>query len=98
MANPCPVFVLALLAVLYIWWYFSRSRQILKNWARDNHYAIVSSEYRLLFKGPFWAANNQAVYYVTVQTADGRTRSGWVRCGGFFLGMLADKADVRWDE
>ena len=88
--------VLAFLAFItfvigMIFWHFSRSWQVLENWARSNGYRIVSSEYRNFFKGPFfWTSSEaQTVYYVTVETADGQIRSGWVRCGGWFWGLFA---------
>jgi len=86
--------------VMTIFWHFSRSRQILENWASEHNYRIVSSEYRNFFRGPFFwtSSKGQTVYYVTVETADGQTKSGWVRCGGWLLGLLSDTADVRWDE
>ncbi len=90
---------LALVAVIFFL-HFSRSRQLLESWARQNNYQIVSSEHRYFFKGPFFwtSSDQQTVYYVTVETADGGTRNGWVRCGGWFTGMLSDQVDVRWDE
>jgi hypothetical protein len=83
-----------------IFWHFSRSRQILENWVSDNNFRIVSSEYRNFFKGPFfWTLSKaQPVHYVTVETADGQTKSGGVRCGGWFRGLFSDIAEVRWDE
>ena len=49
--------------------------------------------------GPFfWTIGKQEVYYVTIRTADGQIKRGWVRCGNWFLGVLVDEAQVRWDE
>ena len=86
--------------IVMIVWHYSRSRQVLENWANENNYRIVSSEYRNFFRGPFFwtSSKSQTVYYVTVETADGQTRSGWVRCGGWFWGLFSDTAEVRWDE
>jgi hypothetical protein len=81
-------------------WHYSRANDILTGWARDNGYEIVASERRWFFRGPFffWTGKGQEVFYVAVRTHDGQLRRGWVRCGGFWLGMLSDQADVRWDE
>jgi hypothetical protein len=86
--------------ILMISWHYSRSRQVLEKWARDNDFRIVSSEYRNFFRGPFFwtSSKGQTVYYVTVETADGQTRNGWVRCGGWFFGLLSDTVEARWDE
>jgi len=45
----------------------------------------------------WFTGNRQDVYRVTVRTADGGIRSGYVRCGGFWMGMLSDKVTVEWD-
>jgi hypothetical protein len=28
----------------------------------------------------------------------GGVRSGWVRCGSWWLGLLSDQVEVRWDQ
>jgi hypothetical protein len=50
--------------------------------------------------GPFWWRKSikQEVYYVTIRTPEGQVKRGWVRCGGWFLGILSNKAVVEWDE
>ncbi|MEK6234157.1 MAG: hypothetical protein N2C14_05570, partial [Planctomycetales bacterium] len=70
-------------------WRSSRSRQMLDQWAMDNGYEILSSERRGFFRGPFFwtTGKGQVVFYVVVQALDGKTREGWIRCGGFFLGL-----------
>ena len=80
-------------------WTFSRSRELLDRWAEDNGYQILSSEFRWLRRGPFFwtSSKGQMTYYVVIRTADGRTRNGWVRCGGFFWGLLRDKVEERWE-
>jgi len=83
-----------------IWLHFHRSNVILRRWAGRNDFRIVLSEYRPFFKGPFFwtSSNGQTVYYVTVEDDKGQRRHGWVRCGGWWMGMLSDAAEVRWVE
>src|SRR5262249_36093276 len=52
------------------------------------------------FKGPFfWTSTKaQTVYYVFVEDSDGNKRSGWVRCGSCWFGLLSDNVEVRWDD
>ena len=98
MDSVLPILGLAFFAyaiVIIVWW-VSRSQKILENWATVNNYRIVSSEFRQFSQGPFTWSPNGTVYYVKVETADGQTRRGWVRCGGWFLGL--DAAEVWWDE
>ena len=95
------VMILAIVAAAaYITWFYRRAAAILQRWAQENDFQIVSSEPRILSRGPFfWTSSNaQVVYYVTVIDMAGRTRRGYVRCGSFWGGILSDKAEVRWDE
>jgi hypothetical protein len=87
-------------AILLIVWHYSRSSSLLQQWADQHGYRILHQEYRTFFKGPFFwtASKGQTVYYVTVEDQDGRRRNAWVRCGGYFLGLLSDKVDFHWDE
>jgi hypothetical protein len=86
--------------VLTLVWHFSRSHSMLQRWADRNGYHIINRHYRHLFKGPFFwtSSRRQTVYSVTVVDQHGRRRTGWVRCGGWFLGLLSDHVDVRWDD
>jgi hypothetical protein len=79
----------------------SRSRSLLEGWAMQNDYELLNSDYRYLRKGPFtWtSSNNQTVYYVAVRDKENHVRSGWIRCGEFWLGLYAaDKTEVQWDD
>jgi hypothetical protein len=88
------------MAVLLFLWHFTRSDSLLSQWAERNCYTILHQEYRTFFKGPFFwtSGKDQTVYYVVVEDQAGNRRKGWVRCGGFFLGLLSDHVEVRWDE
>jgi hypothetical protein len=87
------------IATLLIWLAVTRGRTILKDWADKNGYQILHKEFRVFRVGPFWGQSGQAVvYYVTVRDEQGQQWSGWVRCGGRFLGLLSDKADVIWKD
>ncbi len=89
----------AVLVSLSVWWHHGRSSSLLRQWAANNGYHIVRQDYRHFFKGPFFwtSTNGQAVYYVVVEDPAGTMRSGWVRCGGWWLGLLSDHVEVRWD-
>jgi len=97
------VFVVALGVVAVIGlmaWHFSRSRLVLEQWAAKQGFQILHSEYRNLFRGPFFwtTSRGQTVYYVRVRDRRGIERSGWVRCGGWFFGLMTNKAEVRWED
>lgn len=88
------------IVVLGVAWHFGRSSSLLEGWARKNGYRIIDKEYRTFFRGPFFwtTGKDQTVYHVTVEDQHGRRRSGFVRCGGWFLGLLSDNVEVRWDD
>jgi hypothetical protein len=95
------VVVIAAAAIGFNYYYqCSRSRSILEEWAAQNGYEMIKSELRYLRKGPFFwtSSRGQVVYYVGVRDGQGRDRYGWVRCGGWWLGLASNKAVVRWDE
>lgn len=81
-------------------WHFGRSGSLLQRWAEQNGYRLIDREYRTFLRGPFFltTAKGQTVYYVTVEDCEGRRRKGWVRCGGWFLGLLSDNVEVLWDD
>jgi len=94
--------IIALVAASFVW-FFVRSKTLLQKWAAENGFQITHYERKwLFFTGPFkwWTTSrNQTVYFVRVRDRDGYERSGWVRCGSFFGGVLfSDKTEVRWDE
>jgi hypothetical protein len=76
----------------------SRSQHLLHKWAGEHQYNLLLAENRVFRKGPFmWSGKNQTVYRVHVCDEQGNERKGWVRCGDWFLGVLADKVEVKWD-
>jgi hypothetical protein len=98
-----PILLVAVVVVIgsvTLVWHFSRSGFLLRQWAEQNGYQLIDQEYRTFFRGPFFmtTAKGQTVYYVTVEDRVGRRRKGWVRCGGWFLGLLSDNVEVLWDD
>jgi hypothetical protein len=99
-AFPAILIVFALVVgIAALGWHFSRARSMLERWASDNGYQILNKEYRNLFRGPFlWTTSKgQAVYHVRVRDRQGLEHTGWVRCGSWFLGLISDKIEVKWD-
>jgi hypothetical protein len=94
------IILVVVFAMVMMAWSASRGRTILERWAANNGYRLIDSERRLLRKGPyFWCSSKgQDVFYVTVEDEQGRVRHGYVRCGGWFLGLLSDEATVEWDD
>ena len=94
-----PVVLVILVAVGSLIWHFTRSRSILEKWAERSGYEILESDYRNLVRGPFFwtSSKGQTVYRVKVRDRLGNIRSGWVRCGGWFSGLLSDATEVKWE-
>jgi hypothetical protein len=78
-------------------WHWFRSRFLLKQWARANGFELVQMSIPWFKFNPFWASKRQEVYQIRVRDHRGRERSGWAKCGGFWLGFLVDKVEVEWD-
>jgi hypothetical protein len=95
------LFVFGGVAVFVMCLTFSRSKDILKKWADSNKFEILHSERRLFSTGLFkwWhISRGQHLYFVRVRDEAGRERSGRVRCGSFFGGVLfGDDVEVRWN-
>lgn len=75
-----------------------RSASVLRKWAAENNLELVRCE-RSLSSGAFcWLTSvKTSVFFVTVRDRERRERSGWVRCGSPFEGVLfSDKAEVKW--
>jgi len=92
--------ILVAVFALVSWaWGGVRGASLLDGWARSQGLEILSQEECWFFKGPFFwtSSKGQKIYRVTVRDGEGTTRSGYVRCGGYWMGMLSDNVDVRWD-
>lgn len=93
-----PFALLALLGILTTVWRRARERAILRRWARDNHYELRQVNRRHLRRGPFqWSLGARPVFRVDLQDHHGRSARAWVRCGSYWLGLLSNRIDVRWD-
>ncbi len=98
--GAAPVLFFVIGVGIYLAWYFFRSKSLLQKWAAANGYEILHSEFKELDRGPFSRTGSakQAVYHVRIRNRDGQERSGWVRCGGYWIGILNDKTEVQWED
>jgi hypothetical protein len=89
-----------ILAVGGIVWRVRRSSGILQKWAAAGGYELLQIERRFLRRGGFWwrTSEYQDVFRVLVRDSAGRERAGFVRVGGWFLGLWSDDASVQWDD
>jgi hypothetical protein len=91
--------LIVVIAGISISWTNRRSNDLIDGWARANGLTIVAKESRTFLRGPmFWTTSKgQTVYRITVRDHYGSQRTGWIRCGGRWMGLYSDKVDVRWD-
>jgi hypothetical protein len=95
--------VLAFVAVAaYQYWWFVHSRALLRAWAAGNHFDLLKCRRPWFFipwRMWFTTSKAQAVFQVTVfDPSVKRVRTGWVRFGSYWTGLLDDEAvDVTWD-
>jgi hypothetical protein len=93
------VVFLVVVGVLLTWMRFQRAATMIRDWAAREGLELVDKEYCWFWPGPFLfrKSKGQMVYRVRVRDADGQEYSGYVRLGGWFLGMWSDEVAVEWD-
>jgi hypothetical protein len=81
---------------LTIW----RANIILRRWALEKGFEVLRFE-RCFFTGGFgWftTSRNQVVYSILIKDRWNEERSGWLRCGSYFGGVLfSNEAEVKWN-
>jgi len=77
---------------------FRREHRIIQDWARENGMQLLDCEKRQLFRGPFFwtSSENRPVFRITVKDGEGQIIAGWLRLGGWMLGMLSNDVQVLW--
>jgi hypothetical protein len=74
-----------------------RAEHLLGEWAAKEGCELIESTRCFLETGPFLPLLRGVVFRVKVRSPDGKIRSGWVRCGGWFFGVMSDHTEVIWD-
>ncbi len=92
--------LIAVLVIFSLVWGNSRGTSILETWAREQGYEVLSQEECWIFRGPFfWSSSKgQKIYKVALRNREGQVRTGYARCGGYWLGLFSDAVEVRWDD
>jgi hypothetical protein len=76
---------------------FAPAPFLVRRWANDNAFRIVSCEFRLFSRGPFGSRSlgkGSSVYRVHVRDQHGEPRIGWVLC---IAEWGAGRTEVEWD-
>jgi hypothetical protein len=86
----------------YMYWYFARTKSMLATWAAANGFTVLESSrtpfppLRLLLT----TSKQQTLMRIKIyDLSTHRIRSGWLRLGTYWWGLLNDDAiEVNWDD
>ena len=80
-------------------WEQRRSQELLQRWAAKHGYSLLSQEARYWRLGPFSGSTSkyQRAFRVRIRDPWGQERTGWVRLGNWWLGLLSDQVEERWE-
>lgn len=71
--------------------------RIVADWAAENRLELINvKRHRFPFKffyGPRGTSNVQSLFHVTARDREGSVIVGWLRCGGFLVGILSDQVE-----
>src|SRR5215470_5043593 len=85
-------FVAVAALIGWLSFYYWLARTVLRAWAAEGGFQILRFEKRnTTGRGPFnWWTNSpeQSIYHLRVRDREGRERTGWLRCGSYFGGVL----------
>jgi hypothetical protein len=90
------ILALVLVSLHYLW-----ARYRIRQWMEANGYTLKKCSMRVFRIGPFSyfaTSGKQSVFRVEAVDSEGRVRTGYIRVGGFFLGLWQRRVDVRWDK
>jgi len=90
-----PFFGLVVGTLFYSHYRWAKRRLLV--WARDNNVRIVQDQYRMFLRGPFDSVGKYAVFRISAKDKQGEERVGWVRLGGFFVGLWSEDSKVIWE-
>lgn len=103
---PLDPFLIVLIALLLIGgaivrtlWYSQRALVLAEQWARHSRRELLEFRPCWLWWGPFWwrRFGDHVVARIMVRTRAGDDRSGWMRCGGRYLGFSNRGVEVVWE-
>jgi hypothetical protein len=75
-----------------------RLQALLPTWANKERYSILFKERLPFWSTPFVPNNHRIDYRVVVEDSQRRRRRGWVRFGGWQLGIFSRRVRVVWEE
>jgi len=92
--------IIVAIVIVNVFYVNKRSRDLLADWAGRNGLTLVEANWSFFWPASWWltTSRNQTVYRITVRNYAGQMRTGWARCGGWFVGLWSDNVDVYWDD
>lgn len=89
--------VVGILAVVDFFYRGVRAEQLLGQWAAKEGFELIESDRCFFETGPFQPFSQGVVYRIKAKNPEGKVRSGWIRCGGWFFGPMSARTEVVWD-
>ena len=89
--------ILIVLVAIHIKW----AKKRIMSWALRNNYTIEKCSICLYDIGPFsyfGTSGGQYIFKIEAINIEGKRRTGYARAGGFFLGLLRNRVEVKWDK
>jgi hypothetical protein len=75
-----------------------RLQALLPEWAKKEGYSVLFRERLQFWSTPFIPNNRRVDYRIIVEDAQGQSRRGWVRFGGWPRGIYSTRAKVIWEQ
>jgi hypothetical protein len=87
----------AVVVAIAFFFHYRWARRRLEEWALENGIRILHHQYRILIRGPFNCFGKYSVFRVVVADERGGQKTGWVRLGGYFIGLWSRDSQVLWE-
>ena len=92
-------FTIIMVGVIYVHTFWARFR--IRQWMDHRGYRLTRCRLCFITIGPFsyfGTSGKQSVFKIEAVGSDGNRRTGYTRAGGFFLGLLQNRVQVKWDK
>jgi hypothetical protein len=100
MKNCLLGLLLLILGLAYDRYRIGIARRMVETWALQNRFHVTTLKRCFYFNDPSFLmrSNVQFVFKISVEDEEGKVRTGWIRCGHWFLGLVRDQVTIFWDE
>ncbi|MEI6233757.1 MAG: hypothetical protein WCT04_11935 [Planctomycetota bacterium] len=94
--------VLSLLMIPFtigvLYWFLVLPDKRLNQWAQKRGLKLITSDDVTNSDNPYSIARGQIVFRIKVLNPDGMERTGYLKCGSVYGGLLSDYCEEFWDD